>query len=182
MAQAIQNPCLSPAYSTTTYVSANTIRDGQRLTDSLLLRSLCTANIDFIGHALAARTRMGVAYVHSRLTGGGAGDIDALWTKAGFAASLLPLVKMALTVLADTQREGAKWDVDFLRSRIAQRLVTGPDEMTGGLSAEDAEYVLGVAGDGPREARDLVGDSAADAPKKMKGRAACAPSRPSWVS
>lgn len=132
----------------------------KRLTQSLLLRSLCTGNLEFVMHAIAARTMLSLDYVHRQFLDSVPDELETLWRRADLPAKLLPIAKSAIAVLLQTQADGAKWDATYLRRRITQRMITGADPLAIEFSAEDIEYLVTGAADGgagPQDFNQIAG-------------------------
>ena len=135
------------------------LMDEQRLTQSLLLRSICTGNLDFVIHAIAARCMVSPSYVRERITEAIPKQLDELWGRADLPAKLLPVTKAALEVLLKTNIDGAKWDVDHFRRRITQRMITRSDELAIVFSDEDIEYLIAASGGADAKLLDFAPDA-----------------------
>lgn len=117
----------------------------RRLTHSLLLRSMCLGNFDLLIHAIAVRCALGVGYVRERLVNGPASKIDELWSRAALPPTLLPLAKSSVQILLETNSDGAKWDVDHYRGRVAERMLSQFADYPE-FSEIDLSYIMAAAG------------------------------------
>ena len=127
-----------------------------RFTESLLLRSLCMGNIEFLAHAIAARAHLSVGYVRTRLVSAVPAELEELWGRADLPAKLLPVASATIDVLADTQLDGAKWSVGHYRQRIVERMITRCDGLNAAISDEDFAFLMAASSQGAKEPDDFV--------------------------
>lgn len=119
-----------------------------RLTNSLLLRSLCVGNMEFIIHVIAYRARLTVDYVRNRVAPDKLQELGGLWSSAKLPSELLSVVKAAVGVLASSEIDGAKWDPAYYRKRIVERMMSCVDELVADFSQEDVAYLIEAQGAG----------------------------------
>lgn len=133
----------------------------KRLTQSLLLRSIFTGNLDLVVHAIAARCLVSPHTVRQRIMEAipEPGRLDDLWGRADLPAKLLPVVKAALEVLSQTNLEGAKWDAEHFRQRITQRMIMRSHDLAITFDDEDIEYLIAESGRSGASLQDFASDS-----------------------
>jgi len=127
-----------------------------RFTESLLLRSLCMGNIEFLAHAIATRAHLSVGYVRTRLVSAVPADLEELWDSADLPAQLLPVACAAIEVVSDSQLDGAKWSVGRYRQRIVERMITRCDALNAAVSDEDFAFLMAASSQGTKESDDFV--------------------------
>lgn len=113
-----------------------------RITTSLLLRSISTGNLELFSHALAALASLSPIYVHRRILESPDDNLEDIWHRAALPDKALPLAKAAILVLVRSQADGSKWDVDTYRSRVIDRILTQFDALQLELSEEDADFII----------------------------------------
>lgn len=121
-----------------------------RLTPSLLLRSLCAGNIEFVIHVIAERTMGGVDRVRRRVAIALPEELAELWHQAGLPAAIMPAFDAAVSILSESQAEGAKWDTTYYRRRIMARIITQCDAMDVAFSDEDTALLIASLGGAAR--------------------------------
>jgi len=127
----------------------------ERLTPSLLLRSICTGNIDFVVQVVAVKAHLATEYVRKRLTEGTTDDAQDLWKAADLPHKLLPVIRAAVDVLNGTELDGGKWSIPYYRQRIVERMVTRCGELDTPFSDDDIAFFVAVSKRGPAEANDF---------------------------
>lgn len=127
----------------------------RRLTQSLLLRSLCLGNFELVIHAIANRANLGVGYVRERLFGGMSDKIDELWSRGSLPTALLPIAKAALQIMRETEVEGPKWDASYYRGRITERLLSQFADFPH-FTDEDLAFIVAASGTNPAGPDDFT--------------------------
>ena len=109
-----------------------------RLTPSLILRSLCTGDVDLYEASLAKLA--GVPVENARVLIHDAGPLGpkSLHDKAGVPARFLPALRIALEILRETLAEGREWDRRGFQRAVLERILSDPEH----LDEADAEYLL----------------------------------------
>ena len=132
-----------------------------RLTQSLLLRSLCVGNLELAIHAIAVKCAVSPDYVLDRMTSRRTGEFEKLWARTGLPAKLLPVTEAAIDILVQTYAESEKWDATYYRRRIIQRMISQFVDMSVEFSDEDMEYLIADADkDGAKLSDFVPGESA----------------------
>lgn len=118
------------------------LKANNRLTASLVLRTICMGNQRFFEHALAALTNVPVANARILIHDAGGRGLATTWTKAGLAVGLLPAVRAALDVVIQTEREGLDLDPERYARRIIERVLTQYEKFGVAFEDDDLEYLL----------------------------------------
>ena len=136
---------------------AQLIAEG-RLTQSLLLRSLCVGNLDLIVHTIAMRCRLAADYVRARLMRGIPEQLKELWWGAALPFNLLPVARAVIDILNASDSDSEKWDAAYYQHQIIQRLVTVVDDMDVEFTDEDVAYIVSTFDAGSNKLEDFVSD------------------------
>ena len=109
-----------------------------RLTSSLVLRTLCMGDIPFFETAMARLA--GVPLINARVLIHDSGPLGfkSLYHKAGLPSSLFPAFRLAASVAMDTNFRDADYDAESYSRTILERILTQCDD----LSPEDADFLL----------------------------------------
>ncbi len=114
-----------------------------RLTPSLVLRSLCTGDIDFFEVALARLGHIPVANAHILIHDEGRMGLSSLYQKCGLPGEMYPIVRAAIDVARETDMDGGPNDQERYREKMIERVVTQFEE---GFDGENLEYLLAKLG------------------------------------
>ncbi len=121
---------------------ARQLGEKNRLTASLVLRSLCMGNVRFFEHAVATLAHVPVAnarlLVHDR---GGLG-LKTVWAKAALPAAFFPAVRAALDVVEQTELDGRVLDPERYSRRIIERILTQYGSLGVEFPHDDLEYLM----------------------------------------
>lgn len=112
-----------------------------RMTPSLVLRVLCTGDVAFLEAVMAELAD--VPLPNARILVHDPAGLGAIFEKAGLPAALLPAVRTALAVIAETEHDGQPGDKERFRRRTIERILTQYET----LPPEDLDYLLGKLGD-----------------------------------
>jgi uncharacterized protein (DUF2336 family) len=113
-----------------------------RLSDSMILRSLCLGNLQFFAAALAVKAKMPnrtiVNYVQAA---------DALKLKKAIISAKLPdtwsqFVLKAIQIVIDSQSDAAQLDLESFRSRLHERIISIVEFADIKLSIEDIDAIM----------------------------------------
>lgn len=95
-----------------------------RLSDTLIIRAICTGDIRFFEFALAERSRLPVSNV-SRILNAGTCDIhERLYAKCRLSERCFPLLNAALAVYRETLADHSEEDSERFGRRVMERLLT----------------------------------------------------------
>lgn len=109
-----------------------------RLTPSLLLRSLCTGDIAFFEAAMAVRGDIPLENAQILIHEPGRRGLAALYRKAAMPPALYNAVLAAVDVVDETGFDGQPHDLERFRSRVISRVLT----LVETVDDADADYLL----------------------------------------
>jgi uncharacterized protein (DUF2336 family) len=112
-----------------------------RLTPTLVLRALTTGDMNFFESALARLAQVPVQNAHVLIHDSGKRGLEAIYEKCGLPPKLLPLVKAAVEVAAETHYDGGPADRPRYVERMLERVLTQFEG--GGVDAEDLDWMIG---------------------------------------
>lgn len=96
----------------------------QRLTDSIILRALCTGDIRFFEYALAERSRLPLANVRKILATPSRDTQHKLYRKGVLPDNLYPILDTALELYFVTRSEHTEDNPERFSRRVMERLLT----------------------------------------------------------
>jgi uncharacterized protein (DUF2336 family) len=114
-----------------------------RLTPTLMLRALCTGDIGFFEVAMAVKGDVPLENAQMLIHDRGRHGLAALYRKAAMPERLLPAIRAAVDVVAETGFDGNARDLERFRARIISRVLT----CVSFLDPEDADFLLDKLGD-----------------------------------
>jgi uncharacterized protein (DUF2336 family) len=117
---------------------ARQLNQSGRLTASLILRTLCLGDLQFVEAAFAALA--GISTHNARLLihdPGGLG-LSSIYARSGLPAALLPAFRVAIQVATETPFDGGEHDRERHRRRTLERILTQFEA----IGAEDLDYLL----------------------------------------
>ncbi len=109
-----------------------------RLTPSLLLRSLCTGDIAFFEAAMAVRGDIPLENAQILIHEPGRRGLAALYRKAAMPPALYNAILAAVDVVDETGFDGQPHDLERFRSRVISRVLT----LVETVDNADADYLL----------------------------------------
>ena len=118
------------------------MNENNRLTPSIILRSICMGDIRFFEYALAIKS--GIPVANARLLIHDSGDLgfESLYKQAEQPVEMLPAIKAALDVMRETFYDGEENDRERFTRRMIERILTKYDEMGIEFENDDLEYLL----------------------------------------
>jgi uncharacterized protein (DUF2336 family) len=114
-----------------------------RLTPTLMLRALCTGDIGFFEVAMAVKGDVPLENAQMLIHDRGRHGLAALYHKAALPEALLPAMRTAMDVVAETGFDGNPRDLERFRARVVSRVLT----CVSFLDPDDADYLLDKLGD-----------------------------------
>lgn len=117
--------------------------NNKRLTPSVILRALCLGEVGFFESALAIMANVPLINARILIHDAGVLGMKTLYEKAGMPPGLLPIVRVALDVVHETELDGGEHDMERYRARVIERVVTHFED----LESEDVDYLLAKLGD-----------------------------------
>lgn len=121
-----------------------------RLTPSLVLRTLCTGDMMFFESAMAVLADVPVTNARMLIHDSGKLGMERLYERAGLPVALFPAVRAALDIADQTDYRSADYDRNSYSRTVIERMLTNMED----LRPEDADYLL-------RRLDDLIVPSAA---------------------
>jgi uncharacterized protein (DUF2336 family) len=118
------------------------LKENNRLTGSLILRSLCMGNVRFFEHAVACLSGLPLTNARLLIHDAAGNGLMALLTKTGMPKSMFAAVRAALDVVAQTELDGRDLDAERYSRRIVERILTQYDTMGSDFDNDDLEYLL----------------------------------------
>lgn len=135
---------------------AEQLFENERITPSLLMRSLCMGNLELVIHGLAVRCRVSAEYVRKRVLSQTMSDLNELWRRAELPMIYLPVVSAAVGVLQETQAESTGWRIDHYKGKIVERMLARCEKLGVKLAKADLEYMIAQSQDTGPELMDLL--------------------------
>lgn len=115
----------------------------QRLTPSLILRSLCMGDLAFFETALAVRARVPAENAQVLVHDAGGNGLASLYRKAGLPEGLLPVFRVAVDAVNSTGLDGGERDFERYRARVITRVLSQCED----FSTDDLDYLVNKLGD-----------------------------------
>lgn len=119
------------------------LKDNNRLTGSLVLRTLCMGNVRFFEHAIAGLSGLPIANVRLLIHDPGGNGLRVLWSKTNLQQSLFPAIKAALAIVDQTDFDGRELDAERYSRHIIERILTQYETFGVDFDDDDVEYLLG---------------------------------------
>lgn len=110
-----------------------------RLTPSLVLRALCSGDMEFVEEALAEIAGISADKASILIHDAGKLGLKALFQKCEFPSELYPAFRVAVDVIHETGLDGESHDRERFTRRVIERVLTQYDD----LDAGDLDYLLG---------------------------------------
>jgi len=114
-----------------------------RLTPSLVVRAVCTGDIDFFEAAMAELADIPVANARMLIHDAGRLGLKSVYERAHMPAALLPACRIAVDVAHETPFDGEEGDRERHRRRMIERILTQYED----LASDDLDYLLVKLGD-----------------------------------
>lgn len=114
------------------------LKEGRRLTPSLLVRALCLGDLPFFEVALAHLADIPVVNARLLIHDAGKLGLKSLFERASLPAQLYPAMRIALDVARETELDGGERDLERHRRRSIERILTQFEE----LATDDIDYLL----------------------------------------
>ena len=110
-----------------------------RLTPSLLLRALCTGDVDFFECALARLANVPVQNAHQLISDAGGRGLEALYIRGGQPKELLPMVRAAVDVANELEYDGLPGDRPRFVEVVIERVLTRFEDMA---ETDDVDWLI----------------------------------------
>jgi uncharacterized protein (DUF2336 family) len=113
-----------------------------RLTDPLVIRALCMANLQFFEQAIAVRALISVPKVREILSGQNPTQIGQLLKSASVSEKWTAFVIQAIGVLNLSSLDTEQLDVAPYKSKIVERILTICADHDADFAQEDLDYIF----------------------------------------
>jgi uncharacterized protein (DUF2336 family) len=110
-----------------------------RLTPSLVLRALCTGDIEFVEEAMAEIAGTTPDKASILIHDAGKRGLKALYAKCSFPEALFPAFRVAVDVIGETGMDGEPHDRERFARRVIERVLTQFQD----IDPADLDYLLG---------------------------------------
>lgn len=119
------------------------LRRNGRLTPTIILRALCTGDLDFFENAMAELAGIPVINAYRLIHDEGGQGLPRLVDHCGFTAEFLEIARTAVQVSKELQYDGTPGDRERFAERMIERVVTW---FEGGFETENIDYLIGKLG------------------------------------
>lgn len=113
----------------------------RRLTPSIILRAVCMGDIRFLEAALARIADIPVENARRLIEDQGAG-FERLLTACRLPPKLLPALRSAAHIAAETGYDGGPKDRERFRARVTERLLTSTEAGEELVTGQDLDYLI----------------------------------------
>lgn len=110
-----------------------------RLTSTLILRALCTGDVDFFECALARLAEIPVQNAHQLISDGGRRGLEALYLRGGQPKELLPMVRAAVDVANELEYDGLPGDRPRFVETVIERVLTQFEDIA---ETDDVDWLI----------------------------------------
>ncbi|MEQ8346681.1 MAG: DUF2336 domain-containing protein [Sneathiellaceae bacterium] len=110
-----------------------------RLTSTLLLRALCTGDVDFFECGLAQLAGVPVQNAHQLISDAGGRGLEALYLRGGQPRELLPMVRAAVDVANELEYDGLPGDRPRFVETVIERVLTRFEDMA---ETDDVDWLI----------------------------------------
>ncbi|HUN49829.1 MAG TPA: DUF2336 domain-containing protein [Candidatus Sulfotelmatobacter sp.] len=115
------------------------LHENGRLTPTIVLRALCTGDLDFFENAMAALGGIPVANAYRLIHDGGQLGFQALYQRCNMPAGLYPIARAAIDAARELEYDGRPGDRERFVARTIERVLTRFEE---GFQGENADYLI----------------------------------------
>ena len=113
-----------------------------RLTASIILRALCTGDLNFFEAAIAHKAQVGLNNARVLIHDDGDLGMKALYQKAALPERLYPAFRSAIDIAKISEAERSDKDPDWRSRLIMERVLTQFEDVVE-FDSEDVDYLLG---------------------------------------
>jgi uncharacterized protein (DUF2336 family) len=118
----------------------------QRITPSLLLRTLCVGDLNFFERAMARVAALPLQNVRVLIHDKGMLGLEPLYLRAGLPKALYPAFRAAISLVVETEYDGGLNDRQRYVERIMQRMLTKFEDPSTRIAKDDIEYLMARLG------------------------------------
>ena len=114
-----------------------------RLTPSLLLRSICMGDINFFERAIARLAKLPLQNARILIHDQGSLGLDSIYMKADLPKRLFPAFRAGIELVRETDYDGGANDRSRFIERMLERILTQFEDPQSRLTEEDINYLMG---------------------------------------
>ena len=118
------------------------LKDNERLSHSLVLRTICMGNVRFFEHALSVLSGIPLGNVRTLIHDPGERGFQTIWSKAKLPQSHYRAARAALDAVSETELDGKALDPERYSRRVIERVLTQCEVRGVEFEDEDLEYLL----------------------------------------
>ncbi|MDA0305168.1 MAG: DUF2336 domain-containing protein [Proteobacteria bacterium] len=135
-------------------VLVNQLHENDRLSPSIMLRSLCMGDITFFETAVARKADVLVSNARTLIHDSGALGLRTICRKADIPLPQFVAVRAAIDALREMEYDGLDHDRERFSRRMIERLMTQYDDMGVEFEKDDLNYLLDKMSDLPLRTED----------------------------
>lgn len=113
-----------------------------RLTPTIALRAICQGDLPFFEMAMAALAKVPIERARLLIHDKGHLGLKALYARAGLPPELLPVFRIAIDTIAQTDYDGEEHDRERFCRRIIERVITRFEDPSKRFNHSNLEYLL----------------------------------------
>jgi uncharacterized protein (DUF2336 family) len=114
------------------------LRDHRRLTPSLILRALCTGDVNFFEASLAVLSDTPIINAQTLIHDQGKLGLQSIYQRTSLPSNLFPAYRVALDVAMQTAYDGGDKDRERFTAKVIERVLTQYED----LGPENLDYLL----------------------------------------
>ena len=114
----------------------------ERLTPSLMLRTLCVGDLDFFERSMARITGLPLQNVRVLIHDKGMLGLEPFYLRAGLPKALYPAFRAAINLVVETDYDGGANDRPRHVERLLQRMLTQFEDPSQRIAKDDIEYLM----------------------------------------
>ena len=114
-----------------------------RLTPSLLLRSICMGDINFFERAIARLAKLPLQNARILIHDQGSLGLDSIYMKADLPKRLFPAFRAGIELVRETDYDGGANDRSRFIERMLERILTQFEDPQSRLTEDDINYLIG---------------------------------------
>lgn len=115
------------------------LHENGRLTPTIVLRALCTGDLDFFEHAMSRLSGVPIVNVFRLIHDAGGLGLAALYERCGMPPAMLPVVRAAIAVGSELKHDGRPGDRERFVARTIERVLT---KFEVGFDGENVDYLI----------------------------------------
>jgi uncharacterized protein (DUF2336 family) len=117
-----------------------------RLTQSIILRSLCAGDLTFFEAALSRLSKVPLVNARTLIHDEGKLGLKSIYDRAGLPAKLFPAYRVAFDVARENEHERSDGDPEAVTRRTLERVLTHFEDMFDDSNHDDVDFLLNKLG------------------------------------